>query len=107
MREYVLQAVSLARLRACRGEGAREEERERKDKDPHLEFTTAEDGTSLNYMLSKIGDFEFTIFIIRSTEDRVGKREGRKGRGRKGGGRKGGGKRPRADSVERDAEEAR
>ena len=40
-------------------------------KDPHLEFNSSEDGCSLQYMLSKIGKFETTLFIIRSTEDRV------------------------------------
>jgi hypothetical protein len=40
-------------------------------KDPHPVFDSDEDGCSLRYMLSKIERFEFTLFIIRSTEDRV------------------------------------
>eukprot|EP00026_Physarum_polycephalum_P004789 Phypoly_transcript_04813.p1 GENE.Phypoly_transcript_04813~~Phypoly_transcript_04813.p1 ORF type:complete len:535 (+),score=80.26 Phypoly_transcript_04813:413-2017(+) len=40
-------------------------------RDPHLEFTSSEHGFSLQYMLSKIEHFEKTLFVIRSTENRV------------------------------------
>jgi len=40
-------------------------------RDPHLEFNSADQGVSLKYMLSIINKFEFTLFIIRSSEDRV------------------------------------
>jgi hypothetical protein len=53
-------------------------------RDPHLEFTSSEHGCSLKYMLSKIESFEFTLFIIRSTEDRVCGSRANGGRGEKG-----------------------
>ncbi len=37
-------------------------------RDPNLEFTSYENGTSLAYMLSKISRCEFTLFVIKAND---------------------------------------